>query len=143
VPKITNDPVRSYPVGLRKSDVEFIEASGIGSNPSEKLRNILDACRATFGRVVNEKGEPIMIGALLAYHQTSDEVIWADKFPFKFNPSHGRKNLMDIANKAGYIYQCVENKSEGLLDIWIAPGTKLFACDQCRQRIIDAINGAI
>lgn len=140
MPKKCDDPVMPISFGLRKSDVEYIRKNGTGETLGEKLRNILDLCRTTLGRIINESGEPVVDGAILAYQKTDDETIWADELPFKIDKGKGWKQLIATATKTGFIHQCIENKSKGTLVIWIAPGPRILDCAKCRKKVIDAIN---
>jgi hypothetical protein len=131
MPKITDDPIHSYSVGLRQVDYDFIQQAH-GRNMGEKLRSILSQCAEIIGNVADKDG------SILAYNQnTEGEKIWG-KLPFEFDKKKGWQAMPPVARKFGFICQIVQDTNEGTVQVWLAQGRQMSNCEECRKRILKA-----
>lgn len=127
---ITGNPVRSYSFGLRKSQVDFIEAVGVGSNLGEKLRSIIDRSADIIGNIAHTPG------ATLLYYAKDGEKCWVEA-PFQLVKKDW-KLVPEAARKAGWICQVIENLGD--IEVWVAPGKTLSNCKACRERVLNVLH---
>jgi hypothetical protein len=135
VPKITSDAVRPVSLGLRQSDIDFINRTGTGNNMGARLRSLLLRCQDIFDDI---KGKP---GSFLVFQQTDMGKMWAipDNLPFTINKKAGWREVPATAKAAGYISQVIENTETGVVEVWIAPGRAINDCVTCRQKMMAMI----
>jgi hypothetical protein len=132
MPKITDDPIHSYSVGLQQVNVDFINQNGVGENMGAKLRSILTQCMEIMGNIA-DKDESI-----LAYNQNVEgEKIWSP-LPFPFDKKQGWQALTPAARQAGFICQIIQDTNAGTVQVWLAMGRQLNNCEECRKRILQA-----
>jgi hypothetical protein len=135
MPKILKDPVRAITIGVRQSDIDFLNESGVGENLSKRFRHILDQCRSAIGSVSERKD------AILVYEENEEgEKRWSKKTPFQIDKSAGWKAALKAAKSEGYVCQVIEDKEKGTVQFWTAPLQKVNDCEACRERVFSAMN---
>ena len=136
MPKILNDPIRAVSVGIRQSDLDFINETGIGSNPSQRFRSVLNQCKNAIGSIAGREN------ATLVYEENEDgEKLWSKNPPIPVGKGVNWKSVPQLARNAGFACQVVEDKDKGTIQVWVAPGQKLNDCEACRGRVRDAMRG--